>query len=139
MKLCMLRKFAILLVLFSFYFMGVHTLWGKDADITVTATRIEEKGFYVPQSVSVVNDVDIVEDGFRSLPGALQEEPGILVQETNYGGGSPFIRGLTGKQTLILVDGIRFNNSTFRYGPNQYFNNIDPLIVEGAGFSPVWQ
>ncbi|MBI4719913.1 MAG: TonB-dependent receptor [Chitinivibrionia bacterium] len=103
---------------------------GEEPDITVTATRGEAESFYVPQSVSIVTGEKIVERNARTTPEALQEEVGILVQETAYGHGSPFIRGLTGKHTLILVDGIRFNNSTFRFGPNQYLNNIDPAVID---------
>lgn len=66
----------------------------------------------------------------RSTPEALSTIPGLFIQKTNHGGGSPFIRGLTGNQTLILVDGIRLNNSTFRYGPNQYLNTIDHFSID---------
>ncbi|MCP3695311.1 MAG: Plug domain-containing protein, partial [Planctomycetaceae bacterium] len=53
---------------------------------------------------------------------ALEREVGVLMQRTQRGAAAPFIRGLTGQQVLILVDGIRMNNATFRLGPNQYFN-----------------
>ncbi|MBI4715793.1 MAG: TonB-dependent receptor [Nitrospirae bacterium] len=108
----------------------VHDAAGKEPDITVTATRGETESFYVPQSVSTVSGVEIREGNSRTVPESLQEEAGILVQETAYGHGSPFIRGLTGKHTLILVDGVRFNNSIFRFGPNQYLNNIDPGVID---------
>lgn len=70
--------------------------------------------------------------GQRSLPKALAQAagPGVWMQETNLGGGSAFIRGLTGNQILILVDGVRLNDSTTRFGPNQILNTIDPAIVE---------
>ena len=55
---------------------------------------------------------------------------GVYIQKTNLGGGSPFIRGLTGKQVLVLVDGIRLNNSFYRFGPHQYLNTIDPNSIE---------
>ena len=54
----------------------------------------------------------------------------MLVQKTSYGHGSPFIRGFTGRQNLLLVDGVRFNNSTFRGGPVQYWNTLDSLSLD---------
>lgn len=61
---------------------------------------------------------------------ALQNEVGVLMQSMAAGQASPFIRGLTGRQVLLLVDGIRLNNSVYRRGPNQYFNTIDPGMVD---------
>ena len=61
---------------------------------------------------------------------ALEREVGVLMQRTQRGAASPFVRGLTGQQVLVLVDGIRLNNATFRLGPNQYFNTIDPGMVD---------
>jgi hemoglobin/transferrin/lactoferrin receptor protein len=66
----------------------------------------------------------------RSLPEALAEVPGVGVQKTGPGQGSPFIRGFTGFRNLMLIDGIRLNNSTFREGPNQYWSTVDSYLVQ---------
>ena len=97
--------------------------------IVVTANRAERRVFSIPATISSVNEKYIDTHLSRTTPEILMGTAGVFVQKTNHGGGSPFVRGLTGNQTLLLVDGIRLNNSTFRYGPNQYFNTIDPFSV----------
>ncbi len=65
----------------------------------------------------------------RSAPDALRYEPGVFVQQTAHSQASAFIRGLTGQQTLMMFDGIRLNNSTYRQGPNQYFFTLDAHTI----------
>ncbi len=98
--------------------------------IVVTAQRQESTPFDLAESVSVLGEQALQQQVSRSTAEALTGVPGVWMQKTNHGGGSPFVRGLTGNQTLLLVDGIRLNNSTYRYGPNQYFNTISVLNIE---------
>ncbi len=80
--------------------------------------------------VQHINGDELRATGERSLPRAIAKAGGVWLQETNQGGGAPVIRGLLGNQILIMVDGVRLNDSTTRYGPNQSLNMIDPSIVE---------
>lgn len=98
--------------------------------IVVTASRNELLSFQTPDAVSVVTRQELKTSAPRSMAEALIGATGVWMQKTNHGGGSPFVRGLTGNQTLLLIDGIRLNNATFRYGPNQYFNTIDIFSVD---------
>ena len=66
----------------------------------------------------------------RSAPDALQYTPGVYVQQTSHSQASPFIRGRTGRQTLLLFDGLRINNALFRQGPNQYLFTVDARSIE---------
>ncbi|HQR94657.1 MAG TPA: Plug domain-containing protein, partial [Sediminibacterium sp.] len=94
-------------------------------EVIVTATRQKTNAINLPFSVNRISANEIQSAGFRTAPESLTGNTGIFVQKTNHGGGSPFVRALTGNQNLLLLDGIRLNNSTYRYGPNQYFNTID--------------
>ena len=80
----------------------------------------------------VVEGDELRATGRRSLPRALAAAAGsgLWLQETNLGGGTAFLRGVTGNQVLLLIDGVRLNDSTTRFGPNQILNTIDPAIVE---------
>ncbi|MCC5849373.1 MAG: TonB-dependent receptor [Verrucomicrobia bacterium] len=66
----------------------------------------------------------------RSVPESFREIPSVMIQKTGHGQGSPYLRGWTGFRTLMLVDGVRMNNSVYRDGPNQYWSTIDPLSLD---------
>lgn len=108
-------------------------------EYVVTARRIETGNFASPEAVTIIGDVEMDHESPRTVPEALQGTAGVYMQKTNHGGGSPIIRGLTGHQNLMLIDGIRLNNATFRSGPNQYLSTVNPEmlqtieVVRGAG------
>lgn len=99
-------------------------------DIVVeTASGSKTKFLDTPDAINVMGIRKIGERQHGQLPDLLDGLTGIYSQNTASGQGSPFIRGQTGKQVLLLVDGVRFNNSTFRFGPNQYTSSIDPSSI----------
>ena len=98
--------------------------------LIISATRLERPDAEVPRATNLIEPEDLWRDNPRSVPAALQRQPGIMVQSTEYGGGSPSVRGLIGQQVLLMVDGIRINNSIFRFGPNQYLSTVDPFIID---------
>lgn len=99
-------------------------------EIEVVAKRVPQDHFKTSRSVTLMNLETMRKQSPRTVPEALYDTPGTFVQQTNHGGGSPIIRGMIGPQLLIMVDGIRFNNSTYRTGPGQYLNLIDTLGVD---------
>lgn len=100
------------------------------SEVVITANRFGSTGINTPEAIKIAGEPAIMKNQLRTAPEALSITPGVFVQKTNHGGGSPFLRGLTGNQTLLLIDGIRLSNSTTRYGPNQYFNTIDVFSIE---------
>ncbi len=100
-------------------------------ELVVTAHRTPVSSLGVSEAIQLLSTKVIHRQQMRTTPEALAMLPGVFVQKTNHGGGSPFLRGLTGNQVLLLLDGVRLNNATFRYGPNQYLNTIDVLSLQG--------
>ena len=100
-------------------------------EVLVIATRRPARTFDVPASTTVVDGGTAVRQRLRrTFPDLLLDVPGVMVQRTAYGQASPFIRGFTGYHTVLLMDGIRINNSVFRSGPNQYWSTLDPFTID---------
>lgn len=88
--------------------------------------------FDTDRMVHVVGEAELLEAQPLDGPAAVAELPGVFLQRTHRGAGTPFLRGMAGPQNLILVDGVRYNLSTFRTGPNQYAALVDPLALRAV-------
>ena len=100
-------------------------------EVLITATRSEVQSFAAPYTAQKVRTSDFSHHRMpRTATIALRDVPGVTVQKTSNAQGSPYIRGFTGYRTLMMVDGIRLNNSVFRDGPNQYWNLIDSYTID---------
>ncbi len=108
-------------------------------EVIFTGKKLKSNVFNTAESISILHSKSLSLNSQRNTPELLNEAPGVFLQKTNHGGGSAFLRGLTGNQVLYLIDGIRINNAITRYGPNQYLNTIDRFslerieIVRGSG------
>lgn len=102
-------------------------------EVTVTGRHgAPEETFIEPASVRIRGSEELVQREASHLPRMLAEEPGILVQESTPGQGSPILRGQAAQTILYLLDGIRFNNSTYRSGNTQYLGWIPYTAVDSV-------
>ncbi|MDX2109335.1 MAG: TonB-dependent receptor [Verrucomicrobiota bacterium] len=96
----------------------------------ISATRTLEEPFNLPFSTEIISEPALSDFAPRTVADSLEQSTSVMLQRTGYGQVSPFIRGYTGFRTLMLIDGIRLNNSVFRSGPNQYWSTIDGYSLE---------
>lgn len=91
-----------------------------DEGLVVSATRLGIGAFAQPYALHQVEREQLDEANGRTLVDAIDRTPGVVMQRTAGNQASPYIRGLTGQQTLLMFDGVRLNHALFRSGPNQY-------------------
>lgn len=84
----------------------------------------------VPQAVSIVGPEAIAERAPAVLAQAGREEAGLNVQRTSPTLGAIVVRGLTGKNVVHYIDGIRYTNAAQRGGINTFFNLNEPTNLQ---------
>ncbi|MFH1350551.1 MAG: TonB-dependent receptor [Pseudomonadota bacterium] len=108
-------------------------------EVVVTATKTEEKRKDVPNTVIIMDEIDIQESPARSLGELLSNELGIDWRTRgNYGGAREEIniRGMEGNATQVLVNGVSINSPSFGSADvgRIPLNSIERIeVVKGSG------
>jgi hemoglobin/transferrin/lactoferrin receptor protein len=94
-----------------------------DEQVVVTAESgvVEEKD-RVPQAVNVISNEQLETRVDLTIADAGDEEAGLAVQRTSSTLGTVVVRGLTGKNVSVYVDGVRYTTSAQRGGISTFFN-----------------
>ncbi|MEM9836225.1 MAG: TonB-dependent receptor [Bacteroidota bacterium] len=79
----------------------------------------------LPYRVEVIDQRSIQFLQSPSTADALADLSGIYVQKSQFGGGSPVVRGFEANRVLLVVDGVRMNNAIFRNGHLQNAITVD--------------
>jgi outer membrane receptor protein involved in Fe transport len=90
--------------------------------------RVPERPFDTSRAVEVITAADIKRKNALSLSDILTDEGGFIKYRTTQASVSPVIRGLLGRQILILIDGVKVNNALFGDTPNM--DLIDVSMIE---------
>jgi len=73
-----------------------------------------------------------VNNDYKIVKPLEEVESRVVIQETVPGFSQPIINGLMGDKVLLTLDGIKFSNSLFRAGPNQYYSWIPKEFIIDA-------
>ncbi|HEX8637301.1 MAG TPA: TonB-dependent receptor, partial [Pyrinomonadaceae bacterium] len=79
---------------------------------------------------TVIGTEEILERAGSVLAQIGEEEAGLNVQKTSPTIGAVVVRGLTGKNVVNYVDGVRYTTSAQRGGINTFFNLNEPSVLQ---------
>ena len=84
----------------------------------------------VDTQVNVINERRIMERAPEVVAQIVDEEPGVNLQRTSPSLSAVFVRGLTGRNVAVYVDGVRYTTSAQRGGVGTFFSLIEPSSLE---------
>ena len=99
-------------------------------EVVLSVFKSDEKLKRIAEQIAVVSLKDIQKISPQTSADLLASIPGIKVQKSQSGGGSPVLRGMESNRVLLVVDGVRMNNAIYRKGHLQNSITIAPNLLE---------
>ena len=99
-------------------------------EIFLVASKGKEKRSRIAEQLEGISQKDIQKLNPQSAADVLADIPGVKVQKSQFGGGSPVIRGMEANRVLLVIDGVRMNNAIYRKGHLQNSITVSPTQLE---------
>lgn len=99
-------------------------------EVVISAFKKEEKAKRIAEQIAVLTAKDIQKTSPQTSADLLATIPGIKVQKSQFGGGSPVIRGMESNRVLLVIDGVRMNNAIYRKGHLQNSITLSPNLLD---------
>jgi len=110
--------------------LDVNSLSG-DVTVTAEAGQVSDARL-LAQPVNVITELEILERGTEVVAQVVDEEQGVNLQRTSPSLSAVFVRGLTGRNVAVYVDGVRYTTSAQRGGVGTFFSLIEPSSLEAV-------
>ena len=98
--------------------------------VVLSVSRVAEKKQSIPEQIEIITKKDKEYISPQTSADLLANVPGLRVQKSQLGGGSPVIRGMESNRVLLVVDGVRLNNAIYRSGHLQNAITVSPFALE---------
>ena len=99
-------------------------------EIVLSASKGKESRSRIAEQIAIVSKEEIKKLAPQTTADLLASLPGVKVQKTQFGGGSPVLRGMEANRVLLVVDGVRMNNAIYRSGHLQNSITVSPNIID---------
>lgn len=102
-----------------------------EENVTITAEAgLVANTRKVDTQVNLIPEQEIFERAPEVVAQVVDEEPGVNLQRTSPSLSAVFVRGLTGRNVAVFVDGVRYTTSAQRGGVGTFFSLIEPSSLE---------
>lgn len=101
-------------------------------EILVSAQRFGSSRGNTTRQIEVISSKQMQLAQQGTMADVLSQTGQVFVQKSQLGGGSPVLRGFEASRVLLVVDGVRMNNATYRAGHLQDIITVDQFMLERA-------
>ena len=99
-------------------------------EVILSSSKQKENRSRIAEQVEVSRFAEISKLAPQTSADLLMNTPGVKVQKSQFGGGSPVLRGMEANKILLVIDGVRMNNAIYRSGHLQSSITVSPSALE---------